>query len=610
MKRFLLLALCAIFALDAGARTLYVDAKRPNNKGNALSAKKAKKTIQAAINVAKKGDTILVLPGTYAPIKTKNKRITIKSAKGKEKTSIRTKGSGIRKCLANLGAWEGGHLAYDRKQKRYRDCALYLRSGTASTLAGFSLRGQENVTYPVAATGGTLRHCSISRCGEGYMYIFAYTRSTAGSKTYAPDCWPVVYKSKLIDCSMTNCESSDYWLRDENTGIYCVFNPESGLGICQSTLIRCTVTGNRDCRRTEPTNRFRVHDSKFYNCLIAENQRMQVDNCLFANCTIANNPGFSMTKSKVRSCIVHGCGSALFKSAKRNKFSATFKDNRDPRFVDSAGGEYHLRSDSPCIGRGSKVAGTGTTDLDRNKRVRGGIDMGCFEYFADQPLTLTFADFQNCGASRCRFDRPFLVVESRTGPRSETYGSFPEPRSANRIFAGWWTDPFAGRLVIPGSAFSTYRLYAHWIDIVCEKPWDEDRPTTCNARLSRDGFGYDHGKWIPYSQSIRPFDFVIPAKIDGLRVTGLGWLESEVCSMIRSVVFPESMTVVNASFDEWSSLESVKIPASVQIVYDSFENCPNLKTIWLQNGSPIAHDDEDGVYYDLVVPDGCSIIRY
>lgn len=29
-------------------------------------------TIQTAINVAKKGDTILVLPGTYAPIKTDN----------------------------------------------------------------------------------------------------------------------------------------------------------------------------------------------------------------------------------------------------------------------------------------------------------------------------------------------------------------------------------------------------------------------------------------------------------------------------------------------------------------------------------------------------------
>ena len=70
MKRLFLLALCALFAASsAEARNLYVDASRPNNKGNALSLKKAKKTIQAAINIAKAGDTILVYPGTYAPIK-------------------------------------------------------------------------------------------------------------------------------------------------------------------------------------------------------------------------------------------------------------------------------------------------------------------------------------------------------------------------------------------------------------------------------------------------------------------------------------------------------------------------------------------------------------
>ena len=64
MKRTLALALCALLAIHAAeARTLYVNAKRPSNKGNGLSVKKAKKTIQAAINIAKNGDTILVYPG-------------------------------------------------------------------------------------------------------------------------------------------------------------------------------------------------------------------------------------------------------------------------------------------------------------------------------------------------------------------------------------------------------------------------------------------------------------------------------------------------------------------------------------------------------------------
>ena len=89
MKKLLTIALCAIFAIHAAeARTIYVNAKRPNNKGNGLKVKTAKKTIQAAINIAKKGDTILVYPGTYGQIWTKNKKITIKSVKGQKKTKL------------------------------------------------------------------------------------------------------------------------------------------------------------------------------------------------------------------------------------------------------------------------------------------------------------------------------------------------------------------------------------------------------------------------------------------------------------------------------------------------------------------------------------------
>ncbi len=70
MKKLIILAFCALFAIhSAEARTLYVNASRPNNKGNGLKLKTAKKTIQAAVNIAKKGDTILVYPGTYSPIK-------------------------------------------------------------------------------------------------------------------------------------------------------------------------------------------------------------------------------------------------------------------------------------------------------------------------------------------------------------------------------------------------------------------------------------------------------------------------------------------------------------------------------------------------------------
>jgi parallel beta-helix repeat protein len=54
----------------------------------------------------------------------------------------------------------------------------------------------------------------------------------------------------------------------------------------------------------------------------------------------------------------------------------------DPKFVDAAGGDYHLRPDSPCIDMGSNAAVPSwlTTDLDGNPRIGNGtVDIGAYE---------------------------------------------------------------------------------------------------------------------------------------------------------------------------------------------------------------------------------------
>ena len=58
-----------------------------------------------------------------------------------------------------------------------------------------------------------------------------------------------------------------------------------------------------------------------------------------------------------------------------------------PLFVDQAGGNLRLQTNSPCINAGNNSYVIGTTDLDGNLRIRGGIvDIGAYEYQFPDPF--------------------------------------------------------------------------------------------------------------------------------------------------------------------------------------------------------------------------------
>ncbi len=270
MKKLLTLALCALFTFHAAeARTLYVNAKRPNNKGNGLKLKTAKKTIQAAINIAKSGDTILVYPGTYAPIKTNNKKITIKTVKGAKKTKIvQPNKSGQQIALAQLGKQYTVYLdTIGTKGK-----SGILTKGTKSALSGFLLDGMYRPLGSdgelVGVSGGTVKSCTIQRLGNKYADTYGGFPSFAWTTIAA--------NAKLLDCTVKNNRVRKLALEK---------NDHLNNSHAATTFQRCKIQNN-DCESGFGWG------TVLYNCLVTGDTVYSEDffdeNTLI-NCSIAKN---------------------------------------------------------------------------------------------------------------------------------------------------------------------------------------------------------------------------------------------------------------------------------------------------------------------------------
>ena len=178
---------------------IYVHATAGNDANNGESWKKAKRTIQAAVNAATTGTRIIVAPGKYDPIKTENVRMSIESAEGPVATVI--DGGGTNRCATLAPSY----------------------SGTNTFLVGFTLtNGRAPGTgsvYGGGSYGGTLSRCIISNCVARSENYYAY----GGGAYYG---------------YLRNCLVVGNRAESRAGGAY-------GGGCEYSKLYNCTVAGNR-----------------------------------------------------------------------------------------------------------------------------------------------------------------------------------------------------------------------------------------------------------------------------------------------------------------------------------------------------------------------------
>ena len=150
------------------------------------------------------------------------------------------------------------------------------------------------------------------------------------------------------------------------------------------------------------------------NCLLTSNSATFGGGVYLANTildsTIANNQaadnGGGIYSSTATNCIIYGnsaptnmnygpanalseahdCCTIPLTLLARGVSNSNFTNN--PAFVNPAGGDFHLQSNSPCINSGNNASVVGNTDLDGNPRIVGGtVDIGAYEY--QTPVSMT-----------------------------------------------------------------------------------------------------------------------------------------------------------------------------------------------------------------------------
>ncbi|MBI2441381.1 MAG: hypothetical protein HYV35_08430, partial [Lentisphaerae bacterium] len=144
-----------------------------NDANNGTSWALAKQTIQATINRATSGDTVLVADGTYAPI-TIRQGVTVHSVNGAQVTII--DGGGVARCvyMSANAALDGFTVTNGYS---YNGGGVYVYRGTVQNCmisgnSAYSYYSYSNSSYyysyyygyggGVYADGGTLTNCTIS----------------------------------------------------------------------------------------------------------------------------------------------------------------------------------------------------------------------------------------------------------------------------------------------------------------------------------------------------------------------------------------------------------------------------------------------------------------
>lgn len=383
-----------LLAQTAQAATWYV-ATNGNDAAAGTNWAAAKRTIQAAVDVAASNDTVLVSNGVYATgtrptpgFLTSNRvvitnNILVQSVNGPAVTSI--VGAQLGNSLASVRCvfMSGGTLAgfamtngYAPYVSAFSDFEFsgggaFLTGGTLSncTLSGNLAWGDGGGSW-----GGTLNHCTLSGNSVSQGSGGGAFGGTLNHCALLGNTAPFGYGGGSRGGALNHCR-----LDGNSAG--------GGGGSMEGILNSCTLTGNS----SDWVGGGAV-DCTLNNCVVSGNSAGSTGGGSWGgtlnNCTVAGNSAGGAGGSAfgtLRNCIVYfntdpNHLSAMIENSCTTPDPGAGNITNNPQCVDAANSNFHLLATSPCMDAGNNAYAQGDTDLDGNPRIMyGAVDLGAYE---------------------------------------------------------------------------------------------------------------------------------------------------------------------------------------------------------------------------------------